>query len=37
MIKPTIEGGFPTTPIVPTNIGKKISQVSVGSVGVGSA
>jgi hypothetical protein len=36
MIKPTIEGGFPITPIVPTSIGKKISQVNVGSVGVGS-
>jgi hypothetical protein len=35
MIKPTIEGGFPITPLVPTSIGKKISQVSVGLVGYG--
>jgi hypothetical protein len=37
MIKPTIEGGLPITHIVPISIGKKISQVSVGSIGVGSA
>jgi hypothetical protein len=36
MIKPTIESGFPITPLVPTSIGKKISQVSVGSIGDGS-